>query len=210
MQRRLFAAILWTLLSAAIAPAHAGALTPPAPATLRAAADNTVLIGCSIGTRDVDDPKVSAVVAREFNCLTADNQMMPAHVVDEAGHYTFAAGDKIQRFAADHGMTFFGHMLVWQHETRDWFFSDQNNRPLPREQALQNLRAYISTVAGHYRGKVKARNSISMCSPARPAAPISCRLKPAQTPTRTASRRRYKPSSQRATANCSTPSSSQG
>lgn len=153
MQCRHFAAIIWALLSVALAPAHAGA---PVPHTLREAAGDAVLIGCSIGTRDVDAPKVAAVVAREFNCLTADNQMMPAQVVDDSGHYTFAAGDKIQGFAAEHGMTFFGHMLVWQHETRDWFFSDKDGRPLPREQALQNLRAYITAVVGHYRGKVKA------------------------------------------------------
>lgn len=125
-------------------------------ATLRDAAPRSLLIGCGASSQDVRDPVIAPMIARQFNCLTADNEMMPAMLVDDAGRYDFTRGDVIARFARDHGMPFHGHMLLWQHLSRDWLFQDSAGQPLPREQALKNLRAYIQTVAGHYRGQVKA------------------------------------------------------
>ncbi len=124
--------------------------------TLREAAGPELLIGCSAGSRDVQDPKVSAMITRQFNCLTADNEMMPARLVDDAGHYTFERGDIVARFAAERHLPFYGHMLLWHHVTRNWLFQDRAGRPLPRDQALKNLQQYIQTVAGHYRGQVRA------------------------------------------------------
>jgi endo-1,4-beta-xylanase len=127
------------------------------PVTLRqAAAHAGLLIGCGASSADVQDPRRSAMIVREFNCLTADNEMMPAMVVDDAGRYTFDRGDIIANFAHEHGLVFFGQMLVWQHITRDWLFKDKAGKPLPREQALKNLHAFIQTVVQHYRGKVAA------------------------------------------------------
>lgn len=124
--------------------------------TLREAAEPHLLIGCSASSRDVQDSVLAAMMARQFNCFAADNEMMPALLVDENGRYTFERGDRVARFAQEHGMPFFGHMLVWHHITRDWLFKDRNGKPLPREQALANLQRYIETVVHHYRGKVKA------------------------------------------------------
>ena len=127
------------------------------PATLReAAAQAGLLIGCGASSADVQDPTRSGMILREFNCLTADNEMMPAMVVDDAGHYNFARGDIIANFAQQHGLVFFGQMLVWQHITRDWLFKDKAGKPLPREAALKNLRGFIDTVVKHYHGKVAA------------------------------------------------------
>ncbi|HTL66806.1 MAG TPA: endo-1,4-beta-xylanase [Lacunisphaera sp.] len=152
------AALLFLWLG--VAPLSARA-PDPAAVTLRGAAPASLLIGCGASSRDVRDPRIAAMIARQFNCLTADNEMMPAMLVDDAGHYDFTRGDIIARFAHDHGMPFFGQMLVWHHITRDWLFKDAAGQPLPRDQALQNLRAYIQTVAGHYRGQVKAWNVVN-------------------------------------------------
>lgn len=136
--------------------------------TLRQAADGKVMIGCAIGTQDLDHPPVARRVAREFNCLTADNEMMPAQMVDDSGRYTFAAGDRIADFARAHGMVFFGQMLLWHHETRRWLFQDRQGRPLPRAQALANLKAYIAAVTAHYRGRVFAWNVVNEALSDRP------------------------------------------
>jgi GH35 family endo-1,4-beta-xylanase len=60
-----------------------------APSTLREATGGNPLIGCALGTQDIDNPPLARLVARQFDCLTADNQMMPAKLVDESGRYTF-------------------------------------------------------------------------------------------------------------------------
>jgi endo-1,4-beta-xylanase len=128
----------------------------PAATTLQSAAGDSLLIGCSASSQDVRDPVLATMIAQQFNCLTSDNEMMPSMLVDDAGNYTFEAADSIAAFAEEHNMQFFGHMLLWHHITRDWLFKTKSGEPLPRAEALENLRKYIETVMHHYRGKVKA------------------------------------------------------
>jgi endo-1,4-beta-xylanase len=124
--------------------------------TLREAAGPRVLIGCAVATRDLDDPKLAALVAEQFDCLTPEYDFMPEHLVDDAGKFTFAAGDRVVEFAEAHHLPVFGHMLVWHFVTRKWLFEDPAGQPLSREKALINLRQYIEGVAGHYKGRIKA------------------------------------------------------
>jgi endo-1,4-beta-xylanase len=124
--------------------------------TLREAAGPQVLIGGAASSADLQNPKFVSLISREFSALTAHRDMMPALLVDDEGHYTFEAGDAVAQFAQEHGMAFYGHMLTWQHLSRDWFFQDKSGNPLSREQALANLKGFITTVVQHYRGKVKA------------------------------------------------------
>jgi endo-1,4-beta-xylanase len=151
----------WTgvyLFVAAVVPALWSAI-PAAVAvvpSLREAAGEHLLIGGAVSSRDLEHPQLSALVLREFSCLTADNELMPALVVDDRGRYTFGRADRVADFARDHHLPFFGHMLLWHHITRRWLFQTRAGEPLPREQALANLERYIRTVAGHFRGRVQA------------------------------------------------------
>lgn len=135
-----------------IAQEKAAAKTP----TLRGAAGKKLLIGCAIATVDLQNPKLVALVARQFDAITPEYDFMPAHLVDDAGHYTFGQGDEVAAFAEKHRMPVFGHMLVWNFVTRNWLFEDPDGKPLPREKALANLKGYIDAVMGHYKGKIKA------------------------------------------------------
>ncbi len=124
--------------------------------TLRGAASHRLLIGCAIASGDLDDPKVTDLVGRQFNCVTPEYDFMPEHMVDDQRRYTFAAGDRVVAFAEKHRLPVFGHMLVWHFVTRKWLFQDPSGKPLPRKAALANLQGYIRTVAGHYRGRIRA------------------------------------------------------
>ena len=124
--------------------------------TLKEAAGPHLLIGCAVATRDLDDPKLANLVVQQFSCLTPEYEFMPEKLVDEHGKYTFAAGDRVVAFAAAHHLPVFGHMLVWNFVTRKWLFEDADEKPLPRAQALENLKGYINAVVGHYKGKIRA------------------------------------------------------
>ncbi len=152
--RRLYC-LLALLASQALLPARPPPV-PPEGTTLRAAAGPELLIGCAVSSRDLEDPRLVSLILRQFNCLTPDNEMMPSYLVDATGRFTFERGDRVADFARRHRLPLFGHMLVWHHETRDWLFLDQYGQPLPREKALANLERHIRTVAGHYRGQVRA------------------------------------------------------
>ena len=125
------------------------------PPTLRSAAGD-VLIGCAASALDLQNPKMTALILEQFSAVTAHRDMMPALMVDDEGRYTFQAGDAVAEFAVGNQLAFYGHMLVWQHLSRDWLFKDKAGRPLSRDQALANMQSFISTVVGHYRGKVKS------------------------------------------------------
>lgn len=137
--------------------ALAGASTVSASAeSLRAAAPESVLIGAAASARDLQDPKFVALYLKHFNAITAHADMMPARLVDDDRVYDFERADAVAEFAAKNELTLYGHMLLWQHLSRDWLFKDRDGNPLPRAQALANLKGYIDTVVGRYRGKVKS------------------------------------------------------
>lgn len=124
--------------------------------TLREAAGDRLVIGCAASAVDLQNAPLAAMIREQFSALTAHRDMMPALLVDDEGRYTFDAGDAVAAFAQENGMAFYGHMLVWQHLTRTWFYEDKDGNPLPREQALANMKGFIQTVVRHYRGKVKS------------------------------------------------------
>lgn len=146
---------LSTLLSG-VSPSRADDARNMDRVTLREAAGPTLVIGGAASAKDLENPELVALMIREWSALTAHRDMMPALLVDDEGRYTFAAGDAVAQFAEEHRMAFFGHMLMWQHLSRDWLYQDKDGKPLPREQALTHLKNFITTVVQHYRGKVKA------------------------------------------------------
>ena len=47
-----------------------------------------------------------------------------------------------------------GHNLCWHSQTPAWMFRDEDGKPLPRDEALKNLKDHIDGVVGHFKGKV--------------------------------------------------------
>lgn len=140
-------------------PAFAAEDAPPRPdnpPTLQHAADGRFLIGAAIATVDLEDPKLTALVTQQFNCITPEYDFMPEKLIDDKGKFTFENGDKIVAFAEKNQMPVFGHMLVWHFVTRKWLFENEDGTTLPRAKALANLKMYIDGVVGHYRGRIRA------------------------------------------------------
>ena len=96
-------------------PARAGNTVPADAAvrTLRHAVNGRFLIGTAVMSRRLDDPKLAALVARQFDCLTAENEFKPRSLQPQPGKFKFAAADKIVEFAQRHGMKVVGHTLCW-------------------------------------------------------------------------------------------------
>ena len=129
--------------------------------TLREAAGKRLLVGCAVATVDLGNPKLAALIAKQFDCLTPEYEFMPRDIVDDEGKFTFQAGDRVAAFAEAHHMPVFGHMLVWHCVTRKWLFEDRAGKPLPREEALGNLKHYIAAVMGHYKGRIRSWNVVN-------------------------------------------------
>jgi endo-1,4-beta-xylanase len=124
------------------------------PGTLRHAAEGRLLVGAAVMADQLDDPRLAALVAEQFNCVTPENEMKPEYIQPAPGEFAFAPADRIVAFAQSHGMKIVGHTLCWHNQSPAWLYQDSQNRPLSREKSLENLRTHIAAVVGHFKGRV--------------------------------------------------------
>jgi iduronate 2-sulfatase len=123
------------------------------------------LIGAALGSRHVDgplyiypvqkDPQELEVLAREFNCVTAENLMKPFYLRPAPGEFNFEQADEFMELVEENDLTVVGHVLVWHAQTPDWFFEGKNGQPVSREVLIERLREHIHTLVGRYKGRIK-------------------------------------------------------
>jgi endo-1,4-beta-xylanase len=141
-------------IAATTAVAAAAQQAPLSQPTLRQAADGHLLVGAAVMSDQLGRPELAKLVAQQFNCLTCENEMKPDQLQGTKGDFTFERADKVVAFAQANKMKVVGHTLCWHHQSPRWMFADENQHPLPREQALANLKQHITTVMQHYKGQV--------------------------------------------------------
>jgi endo-1,4-beta-xylanase len=95
------------------------------------------------------DPQYADLVAQQCGILVPGNELKWDALRPTPGGFDFSGGDWIEQFARSHGMLFRGHTLVWEQALPKWFSTNIN-----LENAERVLVNHISTVAGHYAGKV--------------------------------------------------------
>jgi endo-1,4-beta-xylanase len=105
-------------------------------------------------SRQLAVPALGVLVAQQFNCLTGENEFKPIAVHPRPDRFNFEPADRIIAFAQQHDMKVVGHTLCWHSQAPAWLFRGSDRKPLPREEALRNLKAHIDAVAGHFKGKV--------------------------------------------------------
>lgn len=89
------------------------------------------------------------LIRHHFNILTAGNAMKPDALTSSKGEYHFDEIDRMLDIIHNAGITVHGHTLAWHSQSAEWL-----NVGLTRAQAAENLKEYVRTVAGHFKGKV--------------------------------------------------------
>jgi len=140
-------------------------------ATLREAAGKQFLIGAAIRSKQLDDPATVALILKQFDCLTGEYEFMPSSLQPDPGRFTFKAAERIVAFGQEHGLPVTGHMLCWDQMTPRWMFEDAQHKPLPREQALENLKSHIETVMKHFKGKLSSWDVVNEAISDKPLKP---------------------------------------
>jgi len=126
----------------------------PETRTLRQAANGRFLVGTAIMSRHLDNTVLAKLVGEQFDSLTAENEFKPSAVHPRQSEFRFTAADKIVDFAQKHRMKVIGHTLCWHSQSPAFLFRGSDGKPLPRDEALKNLKDHIDNVAGHFKGKV--------------------------------------------------------
>gem|GEM_PF-875023 len=114
------------------------------------AAERGILIGAAVKPELLDNRGYAQTLTRHFSILTPENHMKPGYVQPAQGNYSFFEADKIVAFALEHGMKIRGHTLVWHEQNPGWLESGA----LSRNELLAAMKDHITTVAGHYRGRI--------------------------------------------------------
>ncbi len=112
------------------------------------------MIGVAVNQRNVTDPAQQAIVLREFNSITAENDMKPQPTEPEKGKYNWENADRIANFCRANGLKLRGHTLMWHSQVGKWMYEDENGNLLPKEEFYANMKEHIFAVVNRYKDVV--------------------------------------------------------
>ncbi|MFC8130203.1 endo-1,4-beta-xylanase [Streptomyces sp. NPDC057302] len=134
-----------TLAAALVAPptAHAAESTLGA-----AAAQSGRYFGTAIASGKLGESAYTTIAGREFNSVTAENEMKIDATEPQRGHFNFTAADRVYNWAVQNGKQVRGHTLAWHSQQPGWMQS------LSGSTLRQAMIGHINGVMGHYKGKI--------------------------------------------------------
>ncbi len=90
-----------------------------AESTLGAAAQQSGrYFGTAMSGNAVGNSTDQTIAAREFNMVTAENEMKPDATEPNQNQFNYTAGDRILNWAAQRGIKVRGHTLAWHSQQR--------------------------------------------------------------------------------------------
>src|SRR5690606_37175178 len=92
--------------------------------------------------------------------------MKPSSLQPSEGNFRWENADRIVQFAKENGMELRFHTLVWHNQVPDWFFLDENGKPMidetdpdkreaNKQLLLQRLETHVRTVVERYKDDIK-------------------------------------------------------
>ena len=128
------------------------ALAVPAAAagsTLQAAASESGrYFGTAIAANRLSDTTYATIANREFNMITAENEMKMDATEPSQNQFSYGNGDRIVSWARSNGKQVRGHALAWHSQQPGWM---QNMSGTALRNAMLN---HVTQVATHYRGQI--------------------------------------------------------
>ncbi|GAA1644936.1 endo-1,4-beta-xylanase [Actinoplanes couchii] len=125
--------------------------TAEAATTLGASAAQTGrYYGAAIAAGRLGDATYTGILNREFNSVTAENEMKWDATEPSQGRFTYTNGDRILNQGIAMGAKVRGHALLWHQQEPGWA---QSLSGTALRSAMIN---HVTQVATHYRGKIYA------------------------------------------------------
>jgi len=122
-----------------------------AASTLGASAAQTGrYFGTAISAGKLGDSTYTTIANREFDMVTAENEMKIDATEPNQNQFNYTSGDRVANWATSNGKRLRGHTLAWHSQQPGWM---QNMSGSALRNAMLN---HVTQVATHYRGKVFA------------------------------------------------------
>ena len=133
------------------------AKNPGGQTSLKDALKGKFHIGAALNTqqytgRDTADLKI---IKEHFDAIVAENIMKPMYLQPREGEFNFNEADKFIEFGEQNGMWITGHCLIWHAQLPRWFCVDEKGENVTAEVLKARMKSHISTVVGHYKGRIK-------------------------------------------------------
>ena len=157
MRKRLFFG--WVLALFSITPLMAQWGQPQDPNAgkgLKDTYDGYFTIGVAVNKRNVSDAAQMELIKKEFNSITAENDMKVGEIHPKEGVWNWGAADSIADFCRKNGIKLRGHNLCWHSQFADWMLKDKKGKPVKKEVFYQRLRDHIHTVVNRYKDIIYA------------------------------------------------------
>ncbi|MGY0489085.1 endo-1,4-beta-xylanase [Streptomyces sp. WG-D5] len=147
--RRLLLALTVGFLAAAAALVAPPPAAHAAESTLgAAAAQSGRYFGTAIASGKLGESAYTTIANREFNSVTAENEMKIDATEPQRGQFNFTAADRVYNWAVQNGKQVRGHTLAWHSQQPGWMQS------LSGSTLRQAMIDHINGVMGHYKGKI--------------------------------------------------------
>jgi len=148
-RRRLRAISLATLTAVVLAGGVAATTAQAAGSTLQAAAaESGRYFGTAIAANKLSESAYTTIANREFNMVTAENEMKIDATEPNQNQFNYTNGDRIVSWARSNGKQVRGHTLAWHSQQPGWM---QNMSGSALRSAMLN---HVTQVATHYRGQI--------------------------------------------------------
>ena len=129
---------------------------PRANVGLKDAYKDYFTIGVALNQRNIADESQTALVKKEFNSVTAENDWKPGEIHPKEGVWNFEKADKIADFCRQNGIKMRGHCLCWHSQFADWMFVNKKGKPVKKKVFYERLREHIHTIMTRYKDVVYA------------------------------------------------------
>ena len=90
-------------------------------------------IGVAVNMRNIANPEQIAIIKKDFNSITAENDMKPQPTEPAYGQFNWENADKIANFCRSNGIKLRGHCLMWHAQIGKWMYQDEKGNLVSKE-----------------------------------------------------------------------------
>ena len=152
--RTLLLPVLLLGLSAVASAQPFGAPAQQQMPSLKDAYKDYFKVGVAVNFRNVTVPEQQAIVLREFNSVTAENDMKPESTEPQQGQFNWMRADSIADFCRRNGIKMRGHCLMWHSQIGEWMYKDKKGNLVTKEVLFKNMKSHIQAVVSRYKDVV--------------------------------------------------------
>ena len=113
-------------------------------------------IGVAVNMRNISNPEQIAIIKKDFNSITAENDMNPQPTEPAYGQFNWENADKIANFCRSNGIKLRGHCLMWHAQIGEWMYKDEKGDLVSKEKLFQNMKHHITAIVERYKDVIYA------------------------------------------------------